>query len=144
MNGVETTIHDCHIIQLKTILRVEGKLTIIQNEKFDLKRVYYIYDIPSGACRGHHAHKTLHQLMIAVSGSFNVKLDDGIRVWNLTLRDPKKGLLVRPGIWRKLDHFSEGAVCLVLASELYDESDYVRNYNEFLKYKGYVSSKSIS
>jgi dTDP-4-dehydrorhamnose 3,5-epimerase-like enzyme len=135
MNGVETTIHDCHIIQLRTILRDEGKLTIIQNEKFDLKRVYYIYDVPEKAERGHHAHKTLHQLIVAISGSFHVKLDDGIRVWNVTLRDPKKGLLVKPGIWRELSNFSKGAICLVMASELYNEEDYIRNYYNFLEFK---------
>jgi len=135
MNGVETTIHDCHIIQLRTILRDEGKLTIIQNEKFDLKRVYYIYDVPEKAERGHHAHKTLHQLIVAISGSFHIKLDDGTRVWNVTLRDPKKGLLIRPGIWRELSDFSKGAICLVMASELYNEEDYIRNYYNFLEFK---------
>jgi len=135
MNGTETTIHDCHIIQLRTVLRDEGKLTIIQNEKFDLKRVYYIYDVPEKGERGYHAHKILHQLIIAISGSFNVGLDDGKRVWNVRLRDPKKGLLVRPGIWRKIDNFSKGAICLVLASELYSEVDYIRDYDEFLRFK---------
>lgn len=135
MNGVKSTIHDCHLISLKTVLRDEGKLTIIQNEKFDLKRAYYIYDVPDGSVRGHHAHKILYQLIIPVSGSFRVILNDGIRKWNIKLRLPNKGLLVVPGIWRVLDQFSEDAVCLVLASELYNESDYIRDYNEFIKYK---------
>ena len=134
-SGVDSTIHDCHIIQLRTILRPEGKLTIIQNEKFDLRRVYYIYDVPQESERGHHAHKTLHQLIVAISGSFHIKLDDGTRVWNVTLRDPKKGLLIRPGIWRELSDFSKGAICLVMASELYNEEDYIRNYYNFLEFK---------
>jgi dTDP-4-dehydrorhamnose 3,5-epimerase-like enzyme len=135
MNGVESTIYNCHLISLKTVLRDEGKLTIVQNEKFDIKRAYYIYDVPDGSVRGNHAHKSLYQLIIPVNGSFRVILNDGIRRWNVKLRLPHKGLLVVPGIWRELDQFSEDAVCLVLASELYDESDYIRNYDEFIKYK---------
>lgn len=135
IDGINTTIHDCHIIQLRTVLRPEGKLTIIQNEKFDLKRVYYIYDVPEEAERGYHAHKTLYQLVIAISGSFSVRLKDGVREWNVRLRDPKKGLLIRPGLWREMSNFSVGAVCLVLASELYSEEDYIRSYDSFLSYK---------
>lgn len=105
---------------------------------FDVKRVYYLYDIPGGESRGGHAHKELHQLIVAVSGSFNVMLDDGNVRRTFTLNRPYQGLLVVPGIWRTLDDFSSGSVCLVLASMLYSETDYIRKYDQFLKYKNEI------
>lgn len=100
-----------------------------------MKRTYYLYDIPGGEERGAHAHKELQQLIVAVSGSFNVTLDDGNVKRTFTLNRPYQGLLVVPGIWRTLDDFSSGSVCLVLASMVYDAADYIRDYSEYLKYK---------
>jgi len=97
--------------------------------------VYYLYDVPSDAFRGGHAHKNLDQFMIALSGSFEVKIDDGSNNKKVMLNKPNKGLLIPSGIWREMDNFSAGAVCLVLASEFFDESDYFRDYNSFLDYK---------
>ena len=102
---------------------------------FDTKRIYYLYDVPGGVSRGGHAHKGLYQLIFAISGSFTVTLDDGNVKRTFTLNRPYQGLLVKPGIWRELDDFSSGSVCLVLASEKYDEGDYIRTYEEFLKYR---------
>ena len=101
---------------------------------FDTKRVYYLYDVPGGESRGGHAHKGLYQLIVAASGSFTVTLDDGKVKRTFLLNRPYCGLLVVPGIWRTLDDFSSGSVCLVLASECYTEEDYIRNYDEFIKY----------
>lgn len=102
---------------------------------FDVKRVYYLYDVPGGESRGSHAHKQLSQLIIAASGSFRVTLDDGVTRKSFVLNRPYQGLCVRPGIWRDLDDFSSGAVCMVLASEVYQEDDYIRDYEEFLKFR---------
>ena len=133
-----TTIHDCKIIDLRKISDPRGNLTVIEEEwdvPFDIKRVYYLYDVPGGECRGAHAHKELYQLIIAASGSFSVTLDDGHEKKTLNLKRSYYGLLVVPGIWRDLNDFSSGSVLLCLASEHYDETDYIRNYKEFLKYK---------
>ncbi len=102
---------------------------------FDIKRVYYLYDVPGGESRGAHAHKQLYQLIIAASGSFTVTLDDGINKKSFNLKRSYYGLLVVPGIWRDLDDFSSGSVLLCLASEHYDADDYIRNYSDFLEYK---------
>jgi hypothetical protein len=110
---------------------VENGLTV----PFDVKRVYYLYDIPGGVSRGGHAHKVLKQLIVALSGSFTVTLDDGHIKRTFILNRPYQGLLVEPGIWRTLDDFSSGSVCLVLASEVYDKDDYLMEYAEFLKYR---------
>lgn len=99
------------------------------------KRIYYLYDIPGGESRGGHAHKELRQLIVAASGSFTVTLDDGKVKRKFVLNRPYQGLLIVPGIWRTLDDFSSGAVCLVLASHVYDETDYIRSYNDFVNYK---------
>lgn len=124
------------IIQLQTIKDRRGNLSVIEdNIPFEIKRVYWTYDIPSGASRGGHAHKTLKQIVVASSGSFRVTLDNGKTKESYILKHPWEGLLINPGIWRTLDDFSSGAVCLVLASEVYDESDYIRNYRDFLKWK---------
>ena len=133
------TVYDCTIIELdKHHSDRKGNLSVVQNGStvpFDVKRVYYLYDVPGGESRGSHAHKELNQLIIAASGSFRVTLDDGNVKRSFTLNRPYQGLYVKPGIWRVLDDFSSGAVCLVLASELYDKEDYIRDYQEFLKFR---------
>ena len=106
-----------------------------------MKRVYYLYDVPGGVSRGGHAHKELYQLIVAASGSFTVILDDGRVKRSFHLNRPYQGLLVTPGIWRTLEDFSSGSVCMVLASEKYDAADYIRDYNEFLAYKEYGSEE---
>lgn len=134
----KSTVYDCSIIQIDKHHHEKGNISVVENEKtipFGVKRVYYLYDVPGGESRGGHAHKELHQLIIAASGSFNVTLDDGNVKRTFTLNRPYQGLLVVPGIWRELDDFSSGSVCLVLASHLYEASDYIRDYNEFLKLK---------
>lgn len=127
---------DCKLIDLPKISDVRGNLTFIEGGRhvsFDIKRVYYLYDVPGGAERGGHAHKDLHQLIIAMSGSFDIVVDDGQQKKRFHLNRSYFGLYVCPMIWREMDNFSSGAVCLVLASNLYDESDYYRDYNDFLK-----------
>lgn len=138
MNGNKTTVYDCTMIELGKNHREKGNLTVVQNKKeipFDVKRCYYLYDIPGGEERGGHSHRLLRQLIIAASGSFDVCLDDGLVKRTFTLNRPYQGLLVVPGIWRDLDNFSSGSVCLVLASEVYQKEDYIRDYNEFLEWK---------
>lgn len=128
------------IIELPKIWDPRGNLTVaeqMKNVPFDVKRVYWTYDVPAGESRGGHAHKRLRQLIIAVSGSFTVTLDDGKgNRKDYHLNHPWQGLLVNTGIWRTLEDFSSGAVCLVLASELFDEEDYLYDYDEFLRYVG--------
>ena len=134
----QTTVYDCTIIELDKHHHQKGNISVVENNKtipFGVKRVYYLYDIPGGESRGGHAHKELFQLVIAASGSFNVTLNDGNVKRTFTLNRPYQGLLIVPGIWRELNDFSSGAVCLVLASHKYDEEDYIRNYNEFILYK---------
>ena len=135
----KTSVFDCSIIELdKHHSDCKGNLSVVSNGStvpFDVKRVYYLYDVPGGAERGSHAHKELKQLIVAASGSFTVTLDDGIVKRSFVLNRPYQGLLVVPGIWRDLDDFSSGSVCLVLASEKYDAEDYIRDYEVFLKYK---------
>lgn len=117
----------------------KGDICVVENNKsipFQVKRVYYLYDVPGGESRGAHAHRELFQLVVAASGSFRVTLDDGTEKKSFYLNRPYKGLLIKPGIWRDLDDFSSGSVCLVCASETYDESDYIRDYDDFLKFKG--------
>jgi hypothetical protein len=134
----ESTVFDCSIINLPKILTEKGCITSINNGldiPFKINRVYYLYDIPGGEERGGHAHKALQQLIVAASGSFDIILDDGTSKKQFTLNRPYFGLLMPSGIWRELINFSSGSVCLVLASEKYDEQDYIRDYNNFLKYK---------
>lgn len=135
----KTTVYDCSIIEInKHHSDRKGNISVVENGKtvpFDVKRVYYLYDVPGGEERGAHAHKELCQLLVAASGSFNVTLDDGNVKRTFTLNRPYQGLLIVPGIWRTLDDFSSGSVCLVLASMVYDAADYIRDYSEYLKYK---------
>ncbi|MDY5490186.1 MAG: FdtA/QdtA family cupin domain-containing protein [Butyricimonas virosa] len=134
-----TTVYDCSIIKLdQHHSNRKGDISVVENRitiPFDVKRTYYLYDIPGGEERGAHAHKELQQLVIAASGSFDVTLNDGNVKRTFTLNRPYQGLYVVPGMWRELNNFSSGAVCLVLASECYDEKDYIRSYDEFLRYK---------
>lgn len=134
----ETTVYNCTIIEIDKHHHEKGNISVIENNvtiPFDVKRVYYLYDVPGGESRGGHAHKELHQLIIAASGSFKVTLDDGNVKRTFNLNRPYQGLLVTRGIWRELDDFSSGSVCLVLASLVYDENDYIRDYDEFLTQK---------
>lgn len=132
-------VFDCSIVELdKHHSDRKGNLTVVENSitlPFDVKRVYYLYDIPGGESRGAHAHKDLSQLIVAASGSFRVTLDDGKVKRSFVLNRPYQGLYVKPGIWRDLDDFSSGAVCMVLASEKYDVNDYIRNYDDFIKFR---------
>ena len=134
----QTCVDDCKIIKLSKHHRRQGNLTVVENGKdvpFDVKRVYYLYDVPGGATRGGHAHRELSQLIVAVSGCFSVTLDDGKCKRNFFLNRPYQGLYVKPGMWRDLTDFSSGAVALVLASEVYQKEDYIRDYEEFLEYR---------
>lgn len=132
-------VYDCSIIELdRHHSDRKGNITVVENNKtvpFDVKRTYYLYDVPGGESRGGHAHKALYQLIVAASGSFTVTLDDGNVKRTFMLNRPYTGLMVVPGIWRTLDDFSSGAVCMVLASESYSEEDYIRDYGEFIKLK---------
>lgn len=130
------SVANCKIIELPKISDPRGNLTFIeggQHVPFDIRRVYYTYDVPGGAERGGHAHKALNQLIVAMSGSFDVTLDDGSEKKRFHLNRSYQGLYVCPMIWRELDNFSSGSVCMVLASNIYEESDYYRNYAEFIK-----------
>lgn len=135
----KSKVYDCTMIELdKHHSDRKGNITVVENQNtvpFEVKRTYYLYDVPGGESRGGHAHKELSQLIIAASGSFTVTLDDGNVKRTFVLNRPYQGLYVVPGIWRTLDDFSSGAVCLVLASHGYDESDYIRDYDEFIKCK---------
>ena len=129
------TIKNCRIIELPKITEPRGNLTFIEQGShipFDIQRVYYLYDVPGGAERGGHAHKALHQLIVAMSGSFDVVLNDGNEKKRFHLNRSYYGLYVCPMVWRELDNFSSGSVSLVLASNRYDEDDYYRDYNEYL------------
>ena len=140
-------VFDCTMVELdKHHSDRKGNLTVVENGDsstgsgqgtlpFDVKRVYYLYDVPGGENRGSHAHRDLSQLIIAASGSFRVTLDDGKCKRSFFLNRPYQGLYVRPGMWRDLEDFSSGAVCMVLASEVYKAEDYIRNYDEFIKFR---------
>jgi dTDP-4-dehydrorhamnose 3,5-epimerase-like enzyme len=129
------TINKCKIIELPRINDPRGSLSFIEENKnipFFIKRVYYLYDIPSGSERGGHAHKELHQLIIAISGSFDILINDGNISKTISLNRPYLGLYICPMIWREINNFSSGAVCLVLASNFFDENDYYRDYSIFI------------
>lgn len=132
-------VFDCTMVELdKHHSNRKGNLTVVENGKtlpFDVKRVYYLYDVPGGESRGSHAHRDLEQFIVAVSGSFKVTLDDGNCKRSFILNRPYQGLYVKPGMWRNLDDFSSGAVCMVLASEVYTAEDYIRDYDEFIKFR---------
>lgn len=133
-----STVDDCKIIQLRKIHNRAGNITIIENNldiPFEVRRIYYLYDIPSNETRGGHAHKELYQLVIGASGSFNINLNDGVNDKTIFLNRPDFGLLIVPGIWRDLSNFSSGSVCLVFASEIYSENDYIRDFDEFITLK---------
>jgi hypothetical protein len=128
-------LNDCRLIELPKIADPRGNLTFVEGGNhipFDIKRVYYLYDVPGGSDRGAHAHKNLHQFVIAMSGSFDIVLDDGERQRRFHLNRSYYGLYVCPMMWRTLDNFSSGGVCMVIASERYDESDYIRDHQEFI------------
>lgn len=132
-------LDSCRIIDLPKVTDSRGNLTFVEGGHhipFDIKRAYYLYDVPGGAERGGHAHKDLHQLIIAISGAFDIVLDDGNEKKRFHLNRSYFGLYVSPMIWREMDNFSSGAVCLVLASNFYDEADYYRSYNDFLTAAG--------
>lgn len=128
-------IENCNILELPRVGDPRGNLTFVEGMKhvpFDIRRVYYLYDVPGGAERGGHAHKALHQLIIAMSGSFDIHLDDGVKQTSIHMNRSYNGLYVCPMIWRRIDNFSSGAVCMVLASDYYDEKDYYRDYGTFI------------
>lgn len=131
---INSTVYDCGIVNLPKISTDAGSITSINNHidlPFATKRVYYLYDIPGGESRGGHAHKELYQLITALSGSFDILLDDGIRKRVFSINRPDMGLLIVPGIWREIFNFSSGCTCFVLASEKYSEADYIRDYDSF-------------
>ena len=135
---MKISISDCSVIELPKVENRSGNLTSIQNSievPFDIKRIYYQYDIPGGKDRGAHAHLECHQFLIAGSGSFDVLLDDGKSKKLVTLNQPYKGLFIPAGIWASEVNISSGSICLVLVSHKYDENDYIRDYQEFLNYK---------
>lgn len=126
-------------IQLIALPKIEdhrGNLSVIENDTipFDIKRVYYLYDVPSGAERGGHAHKEQQEVLIALSGSFDVILNDGKTEKTVTLNKPNQGLLIGSGVWRELKNFSSGAICLVIASDVFNEDDYIREFDEFIAF----------
>ncbi|WP_338926786.1 WxcM-like domain-containing protein [Mycetohabitans endofungorum] len=130
-------IRDCKIIEFARFHDSRGAVTPIEATRdipFDIKRVYYLYDIPSGSRRAGHAHVVLQQVLIAISGSFKVHVDDGTKRKAYELSSPRQGLYITPMIWLDIDHFSAGAVCAVLASQLYDEEDYIRKYEDFTQF----------
>ena len=138
MNNRQTTLEDCKQVSMPKIQNRSGNITVLENGynmPFDTKRIFYLYDIPGGESRGAHAHKECHQLIIATSGSFEVKLEDGKNKLIVLLNQPNRGLHIPPGIWASEINFSGGAICLVLASHAYNEKDYIRNYSEFKKWK---------
>ena len=130
------TIANCRIIEIPKIANPLGNLTFIEGGRhipYEIKRVYYLYDVPGGAERGGHAHNELEQFIIAMSGSFDIHLDDGYQKKSFHLNRSYYGLYICPMIWRTIDNFSSGSVCMALASTFYDESDYYRNYEDFIK-----------
>ena len=133
-----SSVFDCSVIDVSKIHNEAGNITVVENSDnipFDVKRIYYLYDVPGGEARGGHAHYDLEQFVVAASGSFDVILDDGKNRKRVSLNRPNLALHIVPGLWRELDNFSSGSISLVLASHKYDENDYIRDYNEFLEFK---------
>jgi len=138
MRKKTNTVFDCEVIELQRIQNRSGNITVTENMKdipFNVNRIFYLYDIPGGESRGAHAHKECHQFLIAASGSFEVLLDDGKVKKTIFLNQPFRGLHIPPGVWASENNFSSGSICMVLASEVYKEEDYIRDYDEFLDYK---------
>jgi hypothetical protein len=132
------TVFDCTVVDVSKIHNDAGNITVIENDKnipFEVKRIYYLYDVPGGESRGGHAHYELEQFIIAASGSFDVIINDGVNRRTFNLNRPNLALHIVPGLWRELDNFSSGSICMVLASSVYDERDYIRIYDEYLKYR---------
>jgi dTDP-4-dehydrorhamnose 3,5-epimerase-like enzyme len=135
--GGAVLLSACRIIDLPKISDTRGNITFIEGTRhipFPIKRVYYLYDVPGGETRGGHAHRQLEQFLISANGSFDVILDDGQAQRRFHLNRSYYGLYIAPGVWRELDNFSSGSVCLVLASAFFDEQDYIRDYNDYLEY----------
>lgn len=133
-----STVYDACIIELPKIHNIAGNITAVNGQievPFDIQRVYYLYDVPGGESRGGHAHKNLHQLILAGSGSFDLIVSDGKIKKTITLNRPYYGVYLPPGLWRELDNFSTGSICLVLASEVYSEEDYIRDFKAFTAWK---------
>ena len=131
------SVSDCKIVELSKVHNDAGNITVLENNKnipFDIKRIYYLYDVPMGADRGGRGHYHLHQYIVAASGSFTFVLDDGVNKKEFFLNNPSKALHILPGIWREIKDFSSGSICLVLASHEYSEADYIREYEDFLRY----------
>jgi len=134
-------VYDCSVIELNKHYNEKGNLTVVENMKtvpFNVKRVFYLFDIPGGEARGAHSHKECHQFLVAASGSFEVVLDDGHNKRTVILNRPYYGLHIPPGIWAAEQGFSSGSICLVLASHMFDEKDYIREYDDFLSFKCFV------
>ena len=134
----KSSVYECNILHLNRIGDRNGHITAINNKQeipFDVKRIFYLYDIPGGESRGAHAHKECHQFLVAASGSFEVLLDDGSTKRQVIINRPDLGLHIPPGIWASEINFSSGSICLVLASHEYDDNDYIRDFNEYLAYK---------
>jgi hypothetical protein len=137
MSRDKKSVFDCSVVELPKIKNRSGNITPVENNSeipFKVNRIFYLYDIPGGEDRGAHAHRECHQFLVAASGSFEVQLDDGKVKKTVMLNQPFKGLHIPPGIWASEVNFSSGSICLVLASDKYNESDYIRNYNEYLDF----------
>ena len=135
----DLALKDCRLIDLPRINDARGNLTFIESQRhvpFEIKRVYYLYDVPGGAERAGHAHKTLHQFLIAMSGSFDVRVEDGNNDAKFHLNRSYYGLYIPPKVWREIDNFSSGSVCMALASDYFDEDDYYRDHDEFVRAVG--------
>ena len=140
--GTETSVYDCSLVKLPKLAVERGSITPVNNNvevPFAIKRIYYLYDVPSGSDRGAHAHKELQQLIVAASGSFTITVDDGLLKRSFTLSQPNVGLYLPPGLWRELTDFSGGSICLVLASAIYSQEDYLRDYFKFKEWKSQES-----
>jgi dTDP-4-dehydrorhamnose 3,5-epimerase-like enzyme len=141
IRNIMTTIHDVIILDITKVHDTRGNLSVIEGNAvpFEMKRVYYLYDVPSGARRGGHSHKNQQEVLVALSGSFDVILNDGNEQKTVTLNKPNIGLLIVNGIWRELQNFSSGSVCLVLASDVFEEEDYIRDFEDFKLSKNRIS-----
>lgn len=140
MKFKNNSVFNCSVVDMSKVHTTSGNITVLENGiniPFDVKRIYYLYDVPSGEKRGGHAHYKLEQYIVAASGSFDVIIDDGVNKRRIALNRPNLALHIVPGLWRSLDNFSSGAICMVLASQLYSEQDYIRNYKKYkeLKFK---------